>query len=82
MNGLRTKELPSLCLDDINLSADSAFVRVKMSVAKNKKQAEQLVPVILVHVLTSLKAHAKPKASDRVFSLRKSINTAELTSLF
>ena len=50
-----------------------------MSIAKNKKQAEQPVPAILVHVLRALKAHARPKADDRVFmAFNKSINTAEL----
>ena len=79
MTGLRRKELLNLCWNDINLSADSAFVRVKASIAKNGKQAEQPVPPILVHVLTSLKAHARPNANDRVFtSFSKWINTAEL----
>jgi integrase len=79
MTGLRKKELLSLTWDDINLSADNPFVRVRMLIAKNKKQAEQPVPPILVHVLTSLKVHAKPNAAERVFvSIHKSINTAEL----
>lgn len=79
LTGLRKKELLNLCWDDISLSADNAFVRVRASVAKNKKQAEQPVPPILVHVLTALKAQARPNASDRVFvSFGMSINTAEL----
>ncbi|TSA55303.1 MAG: hypothetical protein D4R45_02655 [Planctomycetaceae bacterium] len=67
MTGLRKKELLNLCWDDINLSADNAFVGVKASIAKNGKQAEQSVPPILVNVLTALKAHTRPNATDRVF---------------
>jgi len=79
MTGLRKKELLSLSWDDMNLLADNAFVRVKMSIAKNKKPVEQPVPPILVHVLTALKAHVRPNPSDRVFvSLRTWMNTAEL----
>jgi integrase len=79
MTGLRKKELLNLCWDDINLSADNAFVGVKASIAKNGKQAEQPVPTILVNVLTALKAHARPNANERVFmSFSKTINTAEL----
>jgi integrase len=79
MTGLRRKELLSLTWDAIDLSAVSASVKVKASIAKNGKEAEQPVPAILVHVLTALKAHAKPKASDRVFvSFSKWINTSEL----
>jgi integrase len=73
------KELLNIGWDDINLSADNACVRVKASIAKNAKQAEQPVPPILVHLLTSLKAHAMPNPSDRVFlSFGMWINTAEL----
>jgi integrase len=79
MTGLRRKELLYLTWDAIDLSADSASVKVKASIAKNGKEAEQPVPAILVHILTALKAHARPKASDRVFiSFGKWINTAEL----
>jgi len=79
MTGLRKKELLNLCWDDINLSADNAFVGVKASIAKNGKQAEQPVPPILVNVLTALKAQARPNDNDRVFmSFSKTINTAEL----
>jgi integrase len=78
MTGLRKKELFNLCWGDICLSADNAFVRAKTSITKNKKQAEQPVPPILVHVLTALKAQARPKASDRVFvSFRMWMNTAD-----
>ena len=41
-------------------------MRVKSSIAKNGKQAEQPVPAMLVNVLTALKAHARPNADDRV----------------
>ena len=37
--GLRRKELLNLSWDDITLSADNAFVRVKASIAKNGKEA-------------------------------------------
>jgi len=67
MTGLRKKELLNLCWDDINLSADNAFVRVKGLIAKNRKQAEQPVPAMLVNILKSLKAHTRPNANDRVF---------------
>jgi integrase len=79
MTGLRRKELLNLTWDAINLSADNASVKVKASIAKNGKQAEQPVPAILVSVLSSLKAQARPKDNDRVFiSFSKWINTAEL----
>jgi len=79
MTGLRRKELLHLTWDAINLSAGSASVKVKASIAKNGKEAEQPVPAILVSVLTALKAHASPKANDRVFiSFSKWINTADL----
>ena len=79
LTGLRRKELLNLTWDAINLSANNASVKVKASIAKNGKEAEQPVPAILVSVLTALKAHTKPKANDRVFvSFGKWINTAEL----
>jgi len=79
MTGLRKKELFSLTWDDINLSADNAFVRVRASIAKNKKQAEQPVPSATVAVLRALKAQARPNPGDRVFvSFGMSINTAGL----
>jgi integrase len=79
MTGLRRKELLNLTWDDINLSADNAFVGVKASIAKNGKETEQPVPPVLVHVLMALKAQARPNTNDRVFvSFSKWINTAEL----
>jgi len=79
MTGLRRKELLHLTWDAIILSADNAFVRVSVKLAKNSKEVEQPVPPILVHVLTALKAHARPNANDRVFaSFSQWINTAEL----
>jgi integrase len=77
MTGLRRKELLHLTWNAISLSADNPSVKVKASIAKNGKEAEQPVPPILVHVLKALKAHARPKANDRVFmSFGKWINTA------
>jgi integrase len=65
--------------DTVSLSADNASVKVKASIAKNGKEAEQPVPAILVSVLTALKASVRPNADDRVFvSFGKWINTAEL----
>ena len=79
MTGLRKKELLNLCWDDINLSSDNAFVKVKASIAKNGKEAEQPVPPIVVNLLAELKARVRPNDNDRVFlSFAKSINTAEL----
>ncbi|MCP4263286.1 MAG: tyrosine-type recombinase/integrase [Planctomycetes bacterium] len=79
LTGLRRKELLNLTWDAISLSADNNSVKVKASIAKNGKEAEQPVPPVLVSVLTSLKAQARPKDGDRVFiSLSKWINTAEL----
>jgi integrase len=79
MTGLRKKELLNLCWKNVNLSADNASVGVRASIAKNKKEAEQPVPAILVSVLTALKASVGPNAVDRVFvSFNKSINTADL----
>jgi len=79
LTGLRRKELLNLTWDDICLSVESAAVRVKASIAKNGKEAEQPVPAILVSVLTALKASVRPNADDRVFvSFGKWINTAGL----
>jgi len=69
MTGLRRKELLHLTWDAISLSVNNASVKVKASIAKNGKEAEQPVPAILLHVLTALKAHARPKAEDRVYVL-------------
>jgi len=79
LTGLRRKELLNLTWNEINLLAGSASVKVKASIAKNGKEAEQPVPAILVSVLTALKAQARPNDSDRVFvSLSKWMNTAPL----
>jgi integrase len=77
--GLRKKELLSIAWDDINLSVDNAYVRVKASDAKNDKEAKQPIPPFVVSILTAFKAATRPELSDRVFvSFRQSINTAEL----
>jgi len=77
--GLRRNELLNLTWDDINLSGDSPFVRVRACIAKNGKEALQPIPLIAISLLTALKAHTKPKDTDRVFAgFRLSINTAEL----
>ncbi len=77
--GLRKKELLSLAWDDINLSVDNAYVRVKASNAKNDKEAKQPIPPFVVSILTAYKAATRLKLSDRVFvSFSQSINTAEL----
>ncbi|MBC8470338.1 MAG: tyrosine-type recombinase/integrase [Planctomycetes bacterium] len=79
LTGLRRKELLNLTWDAISLSADNNSVKVKASIAKNGKEAEQPVPPILINVLTALKANVRPNAGDRVFlSFGKWINTAEL----
>jgi len=65
--GLRRKELLNLAWNDINLSADSAFVRVKASIAKNGKEAKQPIPLIVVNLLRAFKAHIRPNDNDRVF---------------
>jgi integrase len=79
LTGLRRKELLHLTWDAISLSADSASVKVKASIAKNGKEAEQPVPLVLISVLGALKAYVRPKDNDRVFmSFSKWINTAEL----
>jgi len=78
LTGLRRKELLNLTWDAISLSKDNYSVKVKASIAKNGKEAEQPVPAMLVSFLTSLKAQARPKDGDRVFlSFSKWINTAE-----
>ncbi len=77
--GLRRKELLNLSWDDINLSADNAFVRVKASIAKNGKEAKQPIPLIVVNLLGALKTHIRPNDNDRVFlSFGRWINTAGL----
>ena len=77
--GLRRKELLTLTWDDINLSADNAYVRVQACLAKNAKEAKQPIPPFIVSVLTALKASTKPKLSERVFvSFGRWINTAKL----
>jgi hypothetical protein len=58
--GLTLAKARSLILR--NSSPNNAFVRVTAKLAKNSKEAEQPVPPILVHVLTVLKAHARPNA--------------------
>ena len=77
--GLRRKELLNLSWDDINLSADNAFVRVKASIAKNGKEAQQPIPQAMVALLQALKARIRPNDTDRVFvSFGRWINTAGL----
>ena len=77
--GLRKKELLSLAWEDINLSMDNAYVRVKASAAKNDKEAKQPIPPFVVSILTAFKAATRPKLSDRIFvSFMQSINTAEI----
>ena len=55
------------CLRFDTIKVDFASVKVKASIAKNGKEAEQPVPLILVNVLTALKANVRPNADDRVF---------------
>ncbi len=77
--GLRRKELLNLSWDDINLPADNAFVRVKASIAKNGKEAQQPIPRAMVALLQALKARIRPNDTDRVFvSFGRWINTAGL----
>jgi integrase len=77
--GLRRKELLNIAWDDVNLSADNPFVRVKASIAKNGKEANQPIPQIVAGLMRGLQAYTKPKPSDRVFvSFGKGINTAGL----
>lgn len=77
--GIRRNELLNLVWSDINLSADNPFVRVRACIAKNGKEALQPIPPITASLLTALKAHRKPRDTDRVFvAFSKSINTAEL----
>jgi integrase len=77
--GLRRNELLNLIWNDINLSANNPFVKVRACIAKNGKEALQPIPLIAVSLLTALKAYIKPKDTDRVFqAFGKSINTAGL----
>ncbi len=77
--GIRRNELLNLTWDDINLSDDKAFVRVKASIAKNGKEAFQLIPSTLVKLLKALRIHQRPQDKERVFkAFELSINTAEL----
>jgi integrase len=77
--GLRRNELLNLTWNDINLSDDNAFVRVRACIAKNGKEAFQPLPPIAVNLLTALNAHIKPQDTDRVFAaFDMAINTAEL----
>jgi integrase len=69
LTGLRRKELLNLTWDAISLSADSASVKVRASIAKNGKEVKQPVPPILVNVLTVLKTNVRPNANDRVFTI-------------
>ena len=78
VTGIRRKELLNLIWDDINLG-DNAYVRVPASLAKNHKEAQQLIPPAMVFILTALKASTRPTGTDRVFvGIRRSIDTAEL----
>jgi len=77
--GIRRNELLNLVWDDINLSGDNAFVRVKASIAKNGKETLQPIPHAMVALLQALKACIRPNDNDRVFlSFGKWINTAGL----
>jgi integrase len=77
--GLRRNELLSLTWDCINLSGDTAFVRVKASIAKNGKEALQPIPPAMIAILQALKAHTRPNDTERVFaSFGRWINTAGL----
>ncbi len=77
--GLRRNELLNLTWDDINLLGNSPFVKVRASIAKNRKEALQPLPAIAINLLTALKAAIKPQDVDRIFSaFRLSINAAEL----
>jgi integrase len=77
--GLRRNELLNLTWDDINLSGDNAFVRVRACIAKNGKEALQPIPSIAVSLLTALKTDTRPNNTDRVFAgFKMSINTAGL----
>jgi len=78
MTGIRRNELLNLIWDDINLSNDKAFVRVKASIAKNGKEAFQLIPPTLVKLLNALRSQQRPQHADRVFTFDMGINTASL----
>ena len=74
--GLRRNELLNLTWDDINLSADNPFVKVRACIAKNGKEALQPLPPIAVSLLAALKAAG---TQNRVFmAFGMSINTARL----
>ncbi len=77
--GIRRNELLNLTWDCVSLAGESPFIRVKASIAKNGKEAFQPIPLMVVSLLTALKAQTKPKDTDRVFGcLGQSINTAGL----
>jgi hypothetical protein len=76
---MTSRTLLSLVWDDVSLTADSVFVRVKACLAKNGKEAKQPIPAIVVSLLAAPKDHTRPNDSDRVFvSFGKGINTAGL----
>ncbi len=76
--GLRRNELLCLVWGDINL-ADNPSVRVRACIAKNGKEALQPIPLMVINLLTALKAHTKPNDNDRVFvTFGTWINTAGL----
>lgn len=76
MTGLRRKELLNIRWAGINLSAESAFVRVPAKPAKNSKEAEQHVPPATVAILQALKAQARPNDGDRVLFCPASASTS------
>jgi integrase len=59
-SSIRRNELLNLSWDDINLSDGNAFVRVKASIAKNGKEAQQPIPPAMVSLLQALKARIRP----------------------
>jgi len=76
--GLRRKELLNIRWSDIYLSG-RAFVRVRASISKNAKEAQQPLTPAIAAILQAVKAQARANDIDRVFSgLSKWINTAEL----
>ncbi len=77
--GLRRKELLNLGWDDICLSGENPYVRVKASIAKNDKEAKQPIPAFVVGLLEAVKAVTRPEPAARVFvSFGQGINTAGL----
>ncbi len=77
--GIRRNELLNLVWDDISLSEENSFVRVRASIAKNGKEALQPIPHAMVALLQALKACIRPNDNDRVFvSFGRWINTAGL----